>query len=75
MKRISKGSQTKQQTASVELKIRDFFVFSLAEEREPLRLSPHRFYPAPIKSGIVQLITGPQSLIVTKGFLAPLHKT
>lgn len=72
MMKRSKGSQKKQQTVSVKLK-RDFFVFSLAE-REPLRLSPPRFYP-PIKSGIVQLITGPQSLIVTKGFLAPLHKT
>ena len=30
MKR-SKGSQTKQQTVLVKIKIRDFFVFSLAE--------------------------------------------
>ena len=78
MKR-SKGSQTKQQTALVKIKIRDFFVFSLAEilsgeELLRLRLSPPGFY-SPIKSGIVQLITGPQSLIVTKGFLAPLHET
>ena len=63
----SKGSQTKQQTASVELKIRDFFVFSLAEEREPLRLSPHRFYfTRPLKVELFSSSPAPNHSLLQK---------